>query len=451
MEHKILYIYTATQTFPSFSFTINPSYPTTPLPACNHILDLRKCTQKADLEFVADKDTWLTGDFDWGSHKYKIRIQNTGDTPSERRKNSERYNEVRSDMNPKANGVIRGNGLIHDVLFGYSKKNLQFTGVLAYDDSIPTNDYYFLQINLNPTKSTVKAGYKDQIIKTGFDLSDQTALKIYYENNGEKYIDINLNYENYKIDSILKPSKFPWMCNIFRFCEDYKTEGELNIANFQQLQASIEFSHKRGNTDLFKITGTSMENPIFLRIQSAKYLPSFLTEDGDLFELEITNDGSQYMVSKSTRNDLKCWKAENNKLDNNVWDILYKDYLLFTYQGGKDIVFSTKTFYNIEVTTMILTGEKGIEIITKKVENNNEISYQTDKLEWDIGLSDGLLKYSNEGSNKAFKKFLITKEMRFNTNKDYMALYSVTKFDKETEMKVFRIKKFPKFNVFIDY
>ena len=100
---------------------------------------------------------------------------------------------------------------------------------------------------------------------------------------------------------------------------------------------------------------------------------------------------------------------------------------------------------------MILTGEKGIEIITKKVENNNEISYQTDKLEWDIGLSDGLLKYSNEGSNKAFKKFLITKKMRFNTNDDYMALNSVTKIDKETEMKVFRIKKFPKFNVFIDY
>ena len=132
MEHKILYS-KAPQTFPSFSFTVNPSYPPIPLRECLNTFDTWQCTQKADLEFVADKDTWLTGDFDWGSHKYKIRIQNTGDTPSERRKNSERYNEVRSDMNPKANGVIRGNGLIHDVLFGYNIKYLQFTGALVID------------------------------------------------------------------------------------------------------------------------------------------------------------------------------------------------------------------------------------------------------------------------------------------------------------------------------
>ncbi len=115
---------------------------------------------------------------------------------------------------------------------------------------------------------------------------------------------------------------------------------------------------------------------------------------------------------------------------------------------SNDIVLSTKSFDDIEAKTTITKNIQNKSITIKSKLNDHA---QTAKLEWNIDFSDGLIKYSNEGSNKAFPKFTITKKIQFNTNKDYMALNLETKFDKETDIKGFRIQKTPQFNVFIDY
>jgi len=463
IEHKIVYK-TASQTFPSFSFTVNPSTGTTPLPACpfyKPIWDKKECSDSKDLEIVADEDTWFIGYFDWGSNKYQTRFQNMGNTNSKRRDNSIRSMKTKSQMNLKANGVIKDNGLTHEVLMGYSETNLQFTGVLLYDNSIVTTDNYYLKINLGQVKSKVEVHYKDQIYKTGFDLTQQRTQNIYYiySKTGmsvpKKYIDINLNSEKdiFKMDSILEPP-FPWMCKVFRFCEVYKTKGELNIKNLKEQKAHIHFSHTRGNKDLFTINGSSMGNPFFLEIQSAKYLPSHLSKGGNLFRLEIMKNGSNYSVSNSTRDDLKVWRADRTSSDDNSFNLWYKNKFLCTMNmnmNGNERVLTTRSFDDIEAKSTITKTDQKIEIKTTKGKHHDIDTDQTAEIEWNIGFSDSRLIYSNQGRNKAFENFHIFKEISFNTDKDYLNLNLKAEYDWATERDLgVRIQKNPKFDVFLD-
>ena len=439
------YEYTNFQIFPKFSLTINPKPKPKIKERCGYGVFEHDCLDqpKEDEELIVDADTVLNGEYTWEGKLYKINIKKRGKSRyvySKRRNDNPRFKNAMEQINMEFDGVIKGNSEEVDLLIGYKRFEDAFQSKVII---LEPNESKAVVTRLNSKRSFfhLKDLNGNKLIDAEFDLGEQ-SFEAYYKKPNNDLVRFKLFTDNtgYHVEALVKPKEIaPVFCQVLRFCQDYSADGNLFINPQEKHRASLQFYLKRGVETVVHIDATTRQSPLSLTIDIPRYMPTFLSPDGSVFELEVEEDANNYIVTKASMTELQGWRAV--KTDNDIWVVYIDQDEIFKMNIIKEtdemVKLATILPDNRAMTTKVtfdnpewLSDRNGIkfELMTP---DGSERSSKAD-IKWDVSSTSNIgLSIESEGRSDIIGNFEIVRKIVVNNYNSYLELYLKSKLARQ--------------------